>query len=226
VSEHRHFDGAMVERVLRRNRRAILKTHFDAAFSESWMENETGRLEPHISDLVESALKIYVLRHPLDVLASFKQFMDGIDPGVQNMRFIEFIEAPHWSGRTDRLGHWAEHVAGWTARDDVLTVRYEDVIAKTHETLNSLEAAFDEPATGRHPLLPPMVKSIAKSRLNRLTQLSPASTAIVADSKRFRRPNWRTELSAQDLERCEKRIGHLLNRFGYDLLCVPDPRKP
>lgn len=71
---------------------------------------------------------IYIVRHPLDVLVSyfFHQKKRGLVTGERpSTRFA----ASFFDGDLDSYGTWAQHVRGWTdtARDHVLTIRYEDM---------------------------------------------------------------------------------------------------
>ncbi|MEQ8664772.1 MAG: sulfotransferase domain-containing protein [Rhodospirillales bacterium] len=96
----------------------VVKTHFPY-----------GRL-PDRFDFRKSA---YVVRHPLDVVASSAQYLDSDgDPGEElhlARQFVEFGNLQHWHSMG--FGSWEDHVRSWLdAADstDVLVLRYEDML--------------------------------------------------------------------------------------------------
>jgi hypothetical protein len=111
---------------------------------------------------------------------------------------------------------------GWTERERVTVLRYEDVVRFTDKILVLVSDLLKETPVGRDPLLPPKITSIRRARLDRLVSLSPASTAIVADRNRFIASDWRQSLKKPDVAWIEEQIGQSLARFGYTL----DPDAP
>ncbi|MGR3494744.1 sulfotransferase domain-containing protein [Citreimonas sp.] len=216
-SRNRHFPEALARRIVNRPRRAILKTHFQADFAASWVEEESCAPARPWLDLVDGGQTFYIVRHPLDVMASYHQFMAGFDADVARLSFADFLTSPHWSGETDRLGWWRAHVEGWEARPGVKVLRYEDVVKRTDATLSRIEETLGEKRTGRTPLLPPKITSITRTRLDRLTRLSPDSTGIVADREAFPAARWQEVLDQAALDAVATRLSPLLDRFGYGL---------
>lgn len=216
-SDNRHFDDALARRILARPRRGILKTHFLADLSESWIAEESGPLAPRWRALAEAARAIYINRHPLKVMASYHQFLAGIDPHIATLGFRAFLESPHWTGTTDRLGWWQQHATGWLNRPNTHVLHYEGLMRDPAKALAGVGAFLGETIKNRQPYLPPMVTTVNRTRMDRLLRLSPDSTAIVADSKRFPAPDWRSALGSTELDWIEGRCGALLHRLGYDL---------
>lgn len=213
----RRFDRGLAARIVNRPRRALMKTHFEADFSISWIEAESTAPEAPFRALADAARVIYVVRHPMNVISSYQQFLSGIDPALAGLGTMEFLTAPHWDGKTDRLGWWIRHVTDWAARPGTLLVRYEDVVSHTGDMLNAMAGLLEEPVAGRKPLLPPKTTSIWRTRFDRMVRLSPESTAIVAERSRFPARDWRTELTDADRAAVVERLGPLLARFDYTL---------
>jgi hypothetical protein len=223
LSAHsRRFDDALARRIVERPRRALMKTHYVSDFSESWVGEESAPPPPHWADFVSRAKVLYVTRHPLDTLSSYLQFLSAVDHGVEGMGLRDFLESPHWTGQTDRLGWWCDHVEGWLARPRIFHLRYEDVVRKPAATLDRLAGVLNEPWRNREPALPPKNTSITRTRADRLLRLSPSSTAIIADRRRYPPKPWREALSDTDLNWVEQRCGGLVERLGYSL--ARDPR--
>lgn len=221
-ADKRRFSESRARTIVNRPRRALMKTHFDAAFLSSWAADEAVPPQGPWRTLVDSSCTIYIVRHPMDVMASYKQFLAGIDPNVNKLNLMNFICSPHWNGSSDRLGWWQAHVDGWAERKGVLVLRYEDVVRTTEAVLARMSAMLDEPAAGRIPYLPSKITSIARTRMDRMLRLAPESTAIVADRDRFSPEDWRRVLTAEDRAWIVTRIGPELVQFGYAL----DPDGP
>lgn len=218
----RRFSDARARRIVNRPRRALMKTHFDAGLVVSWDADESVPPSRPWRDVVSEANVVYVLRHPMDVMASHHQFMSGLDETIADLDLMSFLRSAHWDGSMHRLEWWHRHVSGWAGREDVTVLRYEDVVGRTGEVLCRVARLLDEEAAGTMPLLPPKITTKGRTRLDRLLHLSPPSTAIIADRDRFRAHDWRKSLKPQDIAWLERQIGQSLARFGYTL----DPACP
>jgi hypothetical protein len=216
-ADWRRFEPALAWRILRRVKRPLMKTHFRADFSDSWSAGESVVPAAEFQEVVNAARVIYVVRHPLAVMSSYMQFLSAIHPDVRGMSLDDFIFSPHWTGQTDRLGWWCAHVQGWRARPDTLLLRYEDLVASPRPSVEKIAAHIGETPRLREPYLPPKITSLAQTRLNRLTRLSPPSTAIVGNSARFPLVDWRKTLKPETREAVRARCGALLETFGYEV---------
>ena len=216
-AENRRFPAERARRIVNRPRRALMKTHFDADFVTGWAEDESTPPSKAWLDFVGKANIFYVVRHPLDVMVSYHQFLSGIDKSLAGMDFMSFLRSPNWNECASRLEWWGRHAVGWAARESVTVLRYEDVVGHTDETLALVSDCLREEPVGRDPMLPPKITSIRRSRLDRLLRLSPPCTAIVADRNRFRAHDWRQSVRRSDIAWIEQQIGESLVRFGYSL---------
>lgn len=216
-SPNRTFSDGLARKIVNRPRRALVKTHFEEDFSQSWVLEESTPPGPAWMDLLARSKVLYVVRHPMDVMVSYHQFMAGIDPTTTAMSFREFMRSPHWTGETDRLGWWQRHLTGWEARPGTMILRYEDIVVDTGPVLDRIGTWIGEAPVDLQPLLPPKVTSISQTRIDRAFRMSPSSTAIVADRMSFPAEDWSQALNDADKEWVNERIGPLLQRFGYAL---------
>ena len=216
-SSNRRFSDKLARKIVNRPRRALFKTHFEADFSQSWVPEESTHPGPAWMNLLAKSKVIYVVRHPMDVMVSYHQFLVGIDPEIAALSLQEFMRSPHRAGQTDRLGWWQRHLTGWEARTGTLILRYEDIVADTGPVLDRIGTCIGEAPVDLQPLLPPKVTSILETRIDRVCRISPSSTAIVADRMSFPAEDWSQVLNDEDKEWVNERIGPLLQRFGYAL---------
>jgi hypothetical protein len=216
-ADERCFNDRLARKIINRPRRALMKTHFSADWNSGWTSTETKPPTGLWREFAETAHLIYVIRHPLDVMASYKQFLSEIDPGIAKLDFWSFLTDLHWDQNADRLDWWIQHVNGWLEVRNVHFFRYEDIVKDPGEFLAHVSLAIDEKPIRRMPILPPKVTSIAKTRLDRLLSLSPSSTAIIADRDRFRAFDWRHDLNVAKRDELAARIGPLLKRFSYSI---------
>lgn len=215
TSLERRFEDSKAQSILAKAQRPIIKTHYLADFSETWVRAETGSLSQKWQFLIHDATIVYVYRDPRDVMVSLKQFLSPLDESVARATLPQFIRMPHWNGRTSMLGWWAEHVSGWLLKPGVLGVPYEKIISETERLLNDLAVHTKMVPICAEPLLPPKVKTVAQTRLNRLFSRSPDSTAIIANAKRFSAVPWQQECSMQDEIYLDEIAGRLLDQLGY-----------
>ncbi|WP_417210222.1 sulfotransferase domain-containing protein [Antarctobacter sp.] len=216
-AQDRRFSEDLARRIVNRPRRALLKTHFQADFGSSWQPEESAPPNGPWRDLADHAQTIYIVRHPMNVMTSYHQFLSGIDPSRYATGFMQFLESDHWDASTDRLGWWERHVVDWTARPGTLVIRYEDVVKRPEATMRNLAEVLGERPANRMPPMPPKVSSITRTRFSRLLNLSPQSTAIVAERSRFPALDWRKELGAEERAKLAERLRPLLTRFDYSL---------
>ncbi len=216
-SSNRSFSDALARQIVNRPQRALMKTHFEADFSGSWVAEESLPLDQTWLDLVAQSKIIYVVRHPLDVMCSYHQFLSAIDPDVAGMPLMTFMESTHWTGETDRLGWWVQHVTGWEALSGVTVLRYEDIVKRTVDALSEISEDIGETSIDRKPRLPPKITSITRTRMDRLFSLSPKSTGIVANRASFPAVKWQDVLEDAQKEKIETRLAPMLDRFGYSL---------
>lgn len=221
TAHQRRFPERLARRILNRPRRAIIKTHYLADFSETWIEAETGQLADQWQRVVAEANVIYVSRHPAEVFTSYKLFLSALNPEIAKMSFKEFISGPHWSKRVSRLVWWQEHVHGWLDQPDVFHLRYQDIVRSPQHVLDKLHAGLDEEPLGVKQLLPPRLPSRKAARWQRLSRLSPDTTSILGPTGHSEVEKLLSRPEQSDLAWIRSTVGDTMERLGY---CRdPDP---
>lgn len=70
TSRHRPVGHKLARRIVERPQRPLMKTHFLPDFSESWIEEQSGPLDPQWREMVDRAHTIYITRDPWAVMTS------------------------------------------------------------------------------------------------------------------------------------------------------------
>lgn len=160
---------------------------------------------------------IYVLRDPRDVMVSYYHFKRLTDPSFQ-LSMTEFVSRDdHWPGR------WDEHVAGWLLRHRhprLLLVRYEEMRKDTVQAMKSI-LNFAGLTYGKEEL----AGTVEACDFNKMQALEPelrkAAGAVETNEERFVRRGkvggWKDEIDIKNLQVIERRYGHVMRKFGYDL---------
>ncbi len=118
----------------------------------------------------------------------------------------------------NRARYWAEHVRAWSPHENVLSVRYEDLINQPHQTLQCLGRHLQLKPGWREPLLPKPYFSKWKRRWIRLTGIQPASTAVVPRTGNDRKRRWPELLSWEDRVFFEQEAGDMLGLMDYPII--------
>lgn len=162
---------------------------------------------------------IYIVRNPLDVAISFAHHMSSsIDEAIRQMAKIG-LETPIGERSVYEVyGSWSQHVESWTrkAHRTIHVMRYEDMLADPHATFGGL---------ARHLLLNPpdelLDRAIDLSSFARLKAQEDEHgfREKPKDAERFFRSGtagqWRSELSADQINRIVSDHGPQMRRFGY-----------
>ena len=219
TSANRHFDQGFRKKILDRPDIPLMKTHYLADWSSTWVEGETAPLPDDVIEAVNTAAVLYIHRDPREVMVSYKQFLSAIRPDVAAMDLMAFMASDHWSGG-DMIGWWQKHVEGWLGRPGVTALSYRDLIKSPKETIERIGDVLGEAPHWRDPMLPAKVSTVSQTRRDRLFSLSPDSTGIVADRGRFPTRPWREVMSQDDHEWLEQRVGGLMQQLGYPLMAA------
>ncbi len=216
TSDVRPFSDDLAVKILSAVPNPLIKTHYLADFSETWVAEETRELADKWRKTVANAHMLYVHRDPRDVMVSYKQFLSTHHPGVAEMTLGQFVQHAHWNGRDTMLEWWVRHVEGWLALPAIMSIGYRELISDPRTTLRAIGAHIGREPDMREPFLPKKVSSINQSRLGRLLSRTPASTAIIADSKRFPAQDWNTASTPDDARYMREIAGAVMERLGYD----------
>ncbi|HEX4151762.1 MAG TPA: sulfotransferase domain-containing protein [Steroidobacteraceae bacterium] len=201
-----------VRRIMLRPTRPIIKTHAWPGFQRTMFQGDDTRHPAVFFDWLErSAAQLYIYRDGREVMRSLHTFMRDFDP-TAHVSLGEFIRQEVHGMSRPRA--WAEHVRQWSLRPDVYCVRMESLvrmpaltIAQVAERLRlRLASTISQPAQTRSP---------RGSLIQRLTQVRPQSTAILAHA-RARIPPWQEQLTRDDMKFLRDETGDLLVKLKYE----------
>ncbi|KLI63712.1 sulfotransferase domain-containing protein [Aurantiacibacter marinus] len=216
TSEFRPFSDELAGKILSAVPNPLMKTHYLADLSETWVAEETGKLAGKWREAVAGAHVLYVHRDPREVMVSYKQFLSPDHADVADITLGAFLRRPHWNGRDTMLEWWVRHVESWLAVPGIMPFGFRELTSDPHATLAAIGAHIGRTPDMREPFLPKKPSSINRQRLNRLLSLAPSSTAIIADAKRFPAPNWHVASTDDDVSYLQQIAGPLMERLGYD----------
>jgi hypothetical protein len=163
-----------------------------------------------VESLVGKAAKLYVIRNPLSVLCSYFAWMHNWR-GEETGDFAHFLREPcgHYATRVER---WAEHARMWTRRDDVLPVRFEDVIRDTKATLERIHLWTGYPLRLQERLLPTPVRGLRSKLIDRVTGRYE-STNLAGPTMLTPKPH--QVFRREDFDLLVDVGGDLMDRFEY-----------
>jgi len=151
---------------LDRHKHPIIKTH--------WLDPDYANLavnHPSIANWLQDKGQVfYIIRHPNDVMASYFLFSKSINPSsCENIG--------KWL--LDASNYWRRHVNKWTARHDVIIIKFEDIINQPRMTLKKVANKLNLKLELKSPILPNHLNSIWHGRLRRLFCTNSPSTEII-----------------------------------------------
>jgi hypothetical protein len=160
---------------------------------------------------------IYVVRNPLDIAHSLKDFFRCTqDEAVQILNKEDFFYRP--TPVFEVWGSWSQHVERWTQpeRDEVLVLRYEDMLEKPvvalARVLHHLQIRLAPPQ---------IVEAVEYSSFSHLQERESATgfreNSNVAERffREGRAGRWRGELTDQQVKKLVNAHGEMMARFGY-----------
>lgn len=211
--------GAFEREVDRLSGLPLLKTHAPAR-AEGWFPPGDERSRRAL-ELLAGARIVYVVRDGRDVMVSLYYYMQRYSGRVRAQRFEQFLrdrddffqQSPEFRG-LDRVSAWVRHVEGWLEREDVVVVRYEDLLERLAPTLLRAlaELALPAPAQVAAVQVPAGIPARVLRRV--LAPLLPrrVSTAIVP--RRGVVGDAARHFSAADEDFFRERADALLGRLG------------
>jgi hypothetical protein len=176
----------------------VIKTH--------WVDPDMNNLSLRSRALAEwfeaKTTKIYVVRNPIHVFPSLFAFESQIGAIGSDIR--------DWLEKKTR--YWACHVETWTSRNDVMVIRFEDILADADATLKRIATALPELETvPRESVLPSPTRSLLHNRLQRLSR-SPSSTEILSVRKK---PEFENILSEAERAMFWRNVEPICREFDY-----------
>lgn len=206
---------AQAKRTLKRAKRPLVKTHRSADAFEA----RTGEADCREIGM-DGASIIYVVRDVRKVMCSLHAFAQVFDERAK-VPFPQFIRQESKEG-LNRIAEWRRHVESWRKRDDVMVVRFEDLVEKTANELDRFAAFLGREPLMRKPLLPRPWKSTTASRLAGRIGINASATTIIGRSKGMGLARWKDVASSGDDDFILAEVGDLLLDLGYET----HPRQP
>ena len=176
----------------------IIKTH--------WVDPDLGNLAERSKALArwfdEKTIKLYIIRNPVNVFPSLHVFEREI--GAVGSDRLDWLDR--------KSAYWARHVDSWCQRDDVMVIRFEDLIADARKYVDDIGARNPELRAAPHdPALPPPTRLLTHNRLQRLSRY-PQSTEILS----LKTPERFSVLfSEEERAAFRKNTEATCKRFGY-----------
>ncbi len=196
-----------MKKILQRGQRPLVKTH---------MEPDLPHLVEHTPEFREWLLSeadfIYVVRDGRSVMSSFYLFLQSFNESARRP-FPEFLRgdpehpAPH-------LHYWVRHMNQWTQKPGVKTIRCEDMLKHTADTLKELGQFIGEAVQLRNPPLPPKPGNRWQVRLRRLYRVAD-TTAILSFYGGAKTEDWRRLFTDEDMACFLEICGPTMEQFGY-----------
>jgi hypothetical protein len=170
-------------------------------------------------NLAASAGAIYIVRDPRDVAPSLAKHLGStVDEAMQVMKTPAFATQNSAETAFEVWGTWSDHVSSWSAdqNDQVLVVRYEDMMAQPTETFTKIVRHL-----GQEPTPEQITEAIELSSFDKLQrqeeaysfrERSPRADRFFASGKTG---GWRDKLSTVQANDIAVAHREQMAKFGY-----------
>lgn len=162
---------------------------------------------------------VYLVRDGRDVAVSY--YHHAVREGLFDGPFSPFLEM-FLEGKVDGYGRWRDHIESWLAspllgREQLLVVRYEDLVARTFEELSAVSAFLDIAAT---PEL--LREAIERHTVERMRELEARSARHarrqrkdLLHTRKGTPGDWRQTFSPDDQALFSAQCDEVLRKLGY-----------
>jgi hypothetical protein len=172
---------------------------------------------------------VYLVRDGRDVAVSLFHFFNRVGVDVSNFDDLARLFA---AGRTGPYGSWQSHVLGWLSSagdpQNMLVIRYEDLLADALATLNHLDRVFGL-AIGEQRL----ANAIATNSPASMRSKETGSARMVAEQhgqtpfvRAAGSGGWHEMFDPAPLVEFERQIGEALIAAGYRLSSPHEKPRP
>jgi hypothetical protein len=157
---------------------------------------------------------VYIVRDGRQITVSYYYYLRRKDTIDADLPFEAFVR--QLSKGTVPFGSWHDHVAGWLDRDDVLVVRYEDLLDDTQDELEriiefaGLEVDSDRAAAAVEASRYEKLKKRQEKRLER-GEINPSDAGLRGGKKK----DWQDHFSEALHEESLEQNGDILHRLDY-----------
>ncbi len=170
-------------------------------------------------DMASTAGAIYVVRNPLDIVASLSAHFDlSLDEAIDRMGMENCVFSPSSALAPEFWGSWSQNVASWTGQQNagIMPVRYEDMLSMPKAVFRAVANFVGQPATDQQ--LSVAIRLSSFKRLKDIERESGFSEAVREGQPFFREGRaggWRKVLSKEQIRRVVMSHQDQMRRVGY-----------
>ncbi len=170
-------------------------------------------------DFASTAGAVYVVRNPLDIVASLSaHFGLSLDEAIDRMCMENCVFSPSAALAPEFWGSWSQNVGSWTGQPNpgILPVRYEDMLAMPKAVFRTVADFVRQPATDQQ--LATAIRLSSFKRLKDIEQERGFSEAVREGQPFFREGRaggWRGALSKEQIGRVVTAHQEQMRRVGY-----------
>ena len=150
------------------------------------------------------------------MLKTLKSLFEFYPKHVRACSYSEFIREVRGKRELSRVGFFAKHLSTWFSENNVLIVKFDDILQSPHVILDRIAEHLDEHPLYVEPLLPAKPGNRVTRKLGYLLPTEPESTAILT----FRKDVLSVQdVSANDRLFIENEISHVAPELlGTDVM--------
>ncbi len=170
-------------------------------------------------DRASTAGAIYIVRNPLDVVASLSaHFGFSLDEAIDKIGMEDAVLTPDEALAPEFWGSWSQNVESWTGRQrpEVMSVRYEDMLSTPNATFGSVVKFVGQSLTDEQ--LETAIRLSSFKRLKEIERERGFSEATREGQPFFREGRaggWREVLSQEQIRRVVRAHREQMSRLGY-----------
>lgn len=201
--------------VLTRVERPLIKTHMVPDELPVGDETGRGKLGRYwVGFIHDRCDRLYVHRDGRSMMCSF--YLLEVGAGRSKAKNVSQFMHEQVRGLT-RPARWAQHIRAWQSQDNVHTLRFEDLVHHTRETIGRLAGMFNLTPRYVEPLLPRRLsKALHVRARHRVLAGRPESSAILGRPTGLELPDWRRDFLADDRAFFHEQAGDMLIELGYE----------
>ncbi len=221
----RHFEGVLetageeeIARIRPKGQSDMTRVFPDTVFvkTHNFLGEKHG-ITLHNMDVTAGA--IYIVRNPLDVVLSMTHhFGTDIDAAIHRLGNEGAITDLSDGHIPEYHASWSTHVSSWTARENpgLLVLRYEDMLAKPRREFRRVSDFL-----GLKPPRDRLDRAIRNSSFRTLQSqerrgdFKERSEHAKAFFRSGKEGQWKSVLSAEQIDRIVERHGEQMARFNY-----------
>ncbi len=170
-------------------------------------------------DFASTAGAVYIVRNPLDIVASLSAHLEiSLDDAIDRMGIENCIVTPKALLAPEFWGSWSQHVGSWTGQPNpgILPVRYEDMLSMPKAVFRTVANFVGQPATDQQ--LSTAIRLSSFKRLKDIERERGFAETVSKEQPFFREGRaggWRGVLSKEQVRRVAATHQDQMRRVGY-----------